>query len=214
MNAPAQVLYATFTHNIGTPVSLGSNATAASPITITTGSNILAHDLVVIGAGLNITGTISSVTDGTNTYTKAFNKQTGNGGLEVWYCADCAAVGSGATITVSGTGFSDIIIGAARVAGTYNQAPFLNTSATPGPTIASGTLGALPAVLFGFYGGFNETAIAESSGFTNLVSLQKGSDQVWLNFGYKLTTVTTTLNYNPTPTGAGNNTGIGILGFA
>lgn len=112
---------------VGTPVALGSGSNGAAGVisnfAITTGANIIAGDLVVVAIqlGTNNTVTAASVTDGTNTYTRADTTGIFSASeVSIWYCANAVAVTSGASITctfsvaTSGTGNS-VLMAAFRV---------------------------------------------------------------------------------------------------
>lgn len=209
-------------------VGIGSSSvsTAVSSQTITTTAAINAGDLVVVAIGVvQPSGiSVSSVSDGTNTYTKAvsgFNVSTFLD-TEIWYKANAAAVGSGATITATlstTTSGSPGVMAAARVTDTVPVSPLdktNHTEYTSGSLLASGTTGALSQakeVAFGvayLYNVGSQTTLTESSGFTNLVAYTQGTSPfVAMNFAYQVTSATTALNYSPTPsqavTGAGSN---------
>lgn len=208
-------------------VGIGSSSvsTGVSSQSITTTAAINTGDLVVVAIGVvQPSGiSVSSVSDGTNTYTKAvgaFNATTFLD-TEIWYKANAAAVGSGATITATlstGTSGSPGVMAAARAGGT-STVPLdktNHTEYTTGSTLASGTTGTLTQakeVVFGvayLYNVSSQTTLTESSGFTNLLAYTQGvSPFVAFNFAYQVVNATSALNYSPTPsqavTGAGSN---------
>ena len=77
MASPAQMLLFSYglTNFITSPVSLGTaqGSAGASSVALTTGTNIPAGSLVVVGiqVGFGSAQTITGVSDGTNTYTRA-----------------------------------------------------------------------------------------------------------------------------------------------
>jgi len=91
---------------LGTPQSLGVSGdvnNAASTRTMTTTANIGAGDLAGFCLLLNNgSATVSSLSDGTNSYAKATSAINGTTKeLGLWYKDNASAVGSGATVTAT-----------------------------------------------------------------------------------------------------------------
>jgi hypothetical protein len=172
-------------------------------LAITTTNAIVSGDLVFVAIGYNNTGggVVSTVSDGTNTYSKAAGAKTGNGGNEIWYKENASAVGAGASLTVTMTNSTArLIIEAARVTGIQTSAS-LDKAVTGTTSAITGVLAQASELVVGTFGGFNVTAITESAGFTNLYSLQQSTSQVWENIAYKIAASTGSVTYQPTITG-------------
>lgn len=169
---------------IGTPTlfAFGGSASSETTTTFTTIANIVAGNLAVIGIGGVNSGAISSVTDGTNAYTKALNRGTGFYG-ELWYCADAQAVSAGATITVT-SGASFVTIIAAQVSSVASASPFdssgvgaLNPTSgnSNAPSVTTGSLSSTNEIIFGVTAlNGNNVTYTESSGFSTLKTEQGG----------------------------------------
>lgn len=197
---------------IGTPVSLGSVGIAPTTFisgTLTTVAAISAGDLVVVGVHNNSTNaiTVSSVSDGTNTYTKATSQIASvNTGGELWYCANAAAVGPGAVITVTFSGSSGASSGyticAAKVAGVIAILPLDKTSGTTGLGISSlstttATLSQANEIVFGVSYSNANPAYNGASGFTaiNTGATSGGNGATWLD--YQKVSATTAVTFGP-----------------
>lgn len=193
----------------GVPATLGSTSAAGSTtsIALTASANIQAGDTVyvVISHYANSTDTVSSVSDGTNTYTLC--TRTGNGAsnqeAEVWAAVNCSAVTS-PTITANFTGAVTFRgIGAARVTGVSardaNPAAVASSS-TASPSLASGTLAATREVIFGAFAANTTASITESTGFT--VLWNETTAGVTTHLAYRLVQNVTSITYNPSWTGA------------
>lgn len=203
---------------ITTPVSLGSaisSAATRSTWTLTTTAAIPGGSLVVIGiqAQKSSAISISSVSDGTNTYTRAVGNAWEVGTAlvtDLWYKENATAVGSGATITATfsvATDANPSIINAAYVTGTIASSSLdkSNSGLTNGATAyASGTTGTLTQaneVAFGFMGDYTGTSnptVTEGSGFTNVNTTSQGSGNFFNSrLSYQIVAATTALNYQP-----------------
>jgi hypothetical protein len=203
---------------IGTPVSLGSaqGSASASSVTLTTLAAIPAGALAVVGvvAGFGTAQTITGVSDGTNTYTRAAGAvwdATGDFVVDIWYKENAAAVSSGATLTATFSaaalgGTNVPIICAAYATGIQSASSLDKTNSgkqEPGTACASGTTGTLTQakeLVIGFAGGSqNVTSISEGSGFTQSNQRLQGAGNNWAgNLAYQIVTATTALNYQPT----------------
>lgn len=207
---------------IGTPVSLGCalGVAASSSVTLTTTAAIPLGALVVVGVqvGFSTSQAISSVSDGTNTYSAAVSASwdaTGALGTGLWQKPNAAAVSSSASLTatfsaaaVGGTNVP--VICAAYVTGIQATTPLDKTNFgkfEPGTAYASGSTGTLSQVneiAFGFVGASqNCTSVTEGSGFTTISPSPKlqGAGNQWCgNLAYRMPAVTTAQNYQPTLT--------------
>lgn len=200
---------------IGTPTSIGVNSftgtVSGSSITFTTSAAIVAGNLaiIIIALGSNSTPTVSSVSDGTNSYTKAVGLNNGGNTVdcEIWYKENAAAVNSGATVTatlsagMSGGSEGWVIQGyqASGVA-TASSLDKTATSATNSttPSVSSGTLTQADEILFGAsYNNNSSRTYTEASGFTNLLT-PLGAIGKSLGIGYKIVSSTASVSYAPT----------------
>lgn len=204
---------------IGTPVGLGSTIATRNgltTLTFTTTGAIPAGALVVVGAG-DITGTadpVSSISDGTNSYSKA------SGGVaaaaceaEIWYVANAAAVSSGATLTVTYSATLDTncaYAAAFYVTGIVQSSPVDTAPAvTSTGTISTGTLSQGKELVVGtavVFGSTGTLTYSEASGFTNIAALSLNSaTNNAAGLGYQIVAATTSIAYAPTFTGAVTN---------
>lgn len=217
MAATFQMLLAASSASIiGTPVQLGSSlssAAARSSWTLTTVAAIPAGALVVIGiqALFGVAQTISSVSDGTNTYAAAVTnawEATTQLVDACWFIQNAAPVASGATITVNfsaSTAAQPSIINAAYVTGILAASSLDKTNSgltSNGTAYASGTTGTLAQakeIAFGFIGAYNANAtITDGAGFTGLNTTSQGSGGFFQSrLSYQIVAATTALNYQP-----------------
>ena len=209
---------------ISTPTSLGSTIQTRNGLTtvaLTTTAAIPAAAAVIVAAG-NVTGTavtVSSISDGTNTYTKAGGgAATASTDAEIWYKTNASAVGSGATITVTFSGALDT--NAAYVAAFYvtslsavDKAPAVSSTTS----ISTGTLAQATELIVGTMCGFlnaSSPTYNEASGFTNLASLNiAAGNHVSAGLGYQLVSSTNSVTYNPTWTNAANQQSTDVVSF-
>lgn len=201
---------------IGTPVTLGSTVSSAatrSSATHTTTAAIPAGSLAIVAVFAPFGGaqTISSISDGTNSYASAVtNAYDGSTQLvaAIYYKENAAAVSSSATITVTFSGSTitqPTVISALYVTGVQTSSPLDKTNSgttSAGTTYASGTTGALTQaneIAIGFIGEYNASVtITEGSGFTTLNSPRQGSGSNYnANLAYQIVSATTALNYQP-----------------
>jgi hypothetical protein len=203
---------------IGTPQSLGSAGTfggGGASQTINYANNVLSGDTLVACVAFNNAAAVTntSVSDGTNSYTLAEQSTFGAGTfLNIWYKANAAAVGAGATLTASlsggMSGTNSIALGAMRVAGLIAASPLdaINQNKASGVTTistATGTLAQANEIIAGCAYAYSGTATAYSgaSGFTNVfsqaVSYPMGMD-------YDKVAAPTSVTYSPTFNGNGS----------
>lgn len=198
------------------PVSLGSSLSSAAiraSWTLTTITAIPAGALVVICAQIpfNAGGSITGVSDGTNTYTAAVTNAY-DGATQLvgacYYKENATAVPAGATITVTlstSTNASVSIINAAYIVGTIvsssldKSAGNLTNNATAYSSTTTGTLSQTNEIAIGFVGMYNASAtITEGSGFTNINTTSQGSGAFFQSrLSYQIVSATTALNYQP-----------------
>ena len=192
--------------SIRNPVSLGtaSAASSASSIAVTGGVNIVAGDLVVVSIGhLTASGTtVTSVSDGTNTYTHATSgTDSTTQEAELWYKINAVAV-TNPTITANLSGSAaNRVIGAVRVAGgltTLDVAPAgAGFTASTSPTVSTGTLATSTAeIVIGFLYVATSPTVTEGSGFTQIYN--ENANTATNHLAFQVTTATTTVAYSPT----------------
>lgn len=225
---PAGQIGRTLVTPIGSPqkVCANSGTTTVSTKTCTTTAGIQSGDLVVISISFYNAGTtaasISSVSDGTNSYTLGVIGTPGTSSTAstaLYYCQNCTAVSSGATITVNwgANTFGQVII-AARVSGilTSGSLDKTNTSGTTtnSPSVSTGTLTNGNEIVWCATGGYNLTGFTEDSGnsFTNIDNIATGS-QFLGTLSYRIVTSTASITCAPTTTGAAGSTPIVVGTF-
>jgi hypothetical protein len=200
--------------SIGTPTSLGSQHGTSSTLVITTTAAIVAGVLVVVAISTSATGgakSVSSVSDGTNTYAKAVAFTTSaNDTGELWYIANAAAVGSGASLTVtfSGTPTSSAAI-AAQVSGIRASSPFdssahldqTSSGSQQNPSLSSGTPSSAQEIIFGWAGSYLAgSGLSYSTGgvFTTIgSSASQSSDRANVGLSYRIISTKTAQIYSP-----------------
>ena len=199
---------------IGIPSSLGSLISSGGTRPFTTTGAIIAGNLVVVAFGVN-SGGVASVSDGTNTYTKAKYIQNNSTytSYELWYCANANAVSSGATVNWTGGDGSNNVNGVvmAQVSGIATSSPYDSFASSSGfvnnatsITVTTGTLANANEIIFaGSYLDTNTTAnqFAEDPTFTNIASRQ--ASYTAISLGYKIVSSTTAVSYVPTFSPAG-----------
>jgi len=211
---------------IGGYTLLGSNIASRNglnTITLTTVAAIPGGAGVVVCTG-NVDGNhaISSISDGTNSYTKGGGGVTANGitGSEIWYKQNASAVSSGATLTVTGSANFDtnaVFVIAAYVTSLAvtpvdnHPAPGNNTN-----TISTGVLAQASELVIGTFVGYQAAnpTYNESAGFTNIAAVSlSAANYVAGGCGYKITNATTSVTYNPSFTNAATNSAIDVVSF-
>lgn len=212
---------------IGTPTSIGtvvsSNGNPATE-TITTTAAIVSGNLVVVAftTASNPLRTITGVSDGTNTYVKAFaiNDAGPFFDLEVWYKENAAAVSSSAslTATLSGTAAGSNGFGGAafQVSGIIASSSIDKTATqaavTASPTATTAALAQANELVVGAsYTADSTRTFTEASGYTNLFNFIGGTTSR-IGVGYKIVAATTAVTYNPTLSGSGTNQ-LGVATF-
>jgi hypothetical protein len=199
---------------IGTPTALGNGNINGSGSSLgITSITITAGDLVVVGiANYNGTNnaTISTVSDGTNTYTLAKSQLgAGAGTVNIYYKANASAITGGTiTVTMSGAiGAGDAVIGAvAQVSGVLTVSPYdsagatgSQSSSTGAISLASGTLAQATEVAFG--ASFQEPSTAtwtQTGSFTKLFSGGDAGNNAVLVFSYLVTASTSAVTFSGT----------------
>ncbi len=204
--------------SVGTPVNIGSTSGAGT--TVTTSAGILAGDLVVIlTSGWNAPA-VTSISDGTNSYTKAVADTTNGFRVEIWYKENAAAVSSGATVTITyGSAPTNSLVHVMRVptaklSGALDQTAHTGGTASTN-TVTTGALAQTNEVAFGIVTRNNNNSITtESAGFTN-IDKQNGAAGLCMNMAYKLINGSlSAVTYAPTTSGsAGDSYGIATATF-
>lgn len=214
-------LFAAAAATIGTPTSIGAvngGTNNTSSITIPTSANIVAGNLVVAFFQVASGVTVSSVSDGTNSYSHANSCNESSGGAgnpdtEIWYVSNASAAPSGAslTATLSGTSTgSNGYLGQAfqvsgiAASGALDKTPTCVTTNSTTPSISTGTLSQANEIGFGtsttFY---NSNAYTEASGFTNLFN--NHGTYFYTGIGYKIVAATSSVSYSPTWANSANS---------
>lgn len=185
------------------PVLLGSNFTNSSNTVAITAGAIIAGDLVVVGICINAgVATVSSVSDGTNTYVKAVSATTTNGSGEIWYKENAAAVASPTiTVTISTSSLAITAVAARYPDGgltsTLDKTASNNSVSSNGLSCTTATLAQVQEIVFASANtGVTGGTITTSAGFTTLGVNNSGTCRVMLD--YQLVTATTAITYSPT----------------
>jgi len=208
-------------NGIGAPISIGTptniSGGTASSYTFTTNANIVAGDLVVLSImidDLTTAANVSTVSDGTNTYSRAVQRQDATNAvdIEIWYKSGAAAVSSGATITVT---LSAATAGAAVGIQGFRITGIASTGALDKTNSAQGLGGTTPSYSTGTLAKANEIIIAATNttsttltnynpgaGFTNAISTNIGPNNFEMTLDYDIVDTTTAVTYAPTWTGS------------
>lgn len=210
---------------IGTPVSIGTviaNSITGAAVALTTTANIVSGDLVVVVIGNSgaSASTVSSASDGTNTYVKGKSQINGSGNAdgELWYKENAAAVGSGATLTVSFTGSASngVAIAAARISGIVTASSLDKSAIGPGtgtttPSASTGALTQATEIVIGVVVSLDGVP-TESANFTTISSISSPNTNANLDYGYDIVASTGSVTYQPTVSAA-HGTGLIIASF-
>lgn len=184
------------------PQSLGASSPAAGSSGTLGGSvDIKAGDLVVIAVGNRAGGpTVSSVSDGTNTYVKATSLATADTDAEIWYKENASAVLSPTiTVTLSGATGQAWYISGCRVAGIQRSASKDKTATSASFSVSTGALTQAVEIVFGLATNFASGGFAPSSGFTQL-SDQQAVSNCSMSFEYQIVKTASSVTYNPSGT--------------
>lgn len=206
---------------IGTPVSQGTHAYASgalsgsSTMTVTTLANIAAGSLIVVATGNfdSSLRSISSVSDSAgNSYVNATTSANGNNKSEIWYKANCAALSSGGTITITfsssfsagggGTACAASVTGVTTV-GPLDQVAQNNSASATSITTTTGTLSRANEICFAASYDNDSAGVTytEASGFSSINSdIASGAR---LALSYETVAATTAISYTPTFSSAG-----------
>lgn len=217
---------------IGTPTTLAtSSGSTANPKTFTTSASLTAGNLAVLVFMCNgTTNTISSVSDGTNSYSKFFRSTNSNGNgivLEVWVCPNCSAVSSGATVTINfsaygSSSYSAIMFQASGLAVASVTDKFAtNTaagSASGNISASTGTLSQsaeLVICAFGLGGGAAAPTVTPSAGFTNLTATNDGVNNTNLEVSYDIVSSNSSVTGDPSwsVSGSPNAASVAVFSF-
>jgi hypothetical protein len=214
---------------IGTPASIGGiqgNSSGAT-VTFTTTANIASGDLVAVCILAEFSGTnvaISSVSDGTNTYSSAITQYNSTAHVltAIYYKQNAAAVSSGATMTVtfasSGilSGASGFHVSGVLPSSSLDQTNFFSTN-NGSSTTTTGTLSQSNEIIAGC-----ATAIVAShaltysgaTGFTNAGNYIDGITDFGNAIDYVKVASTTTVSYAPVWAGSATpNTSAAVATF-
>jgi hypothetical protein len=195
-------------------------------IVIDVSNNVSAGNLIVVGCvnyndgSIHVTSVTDNATGGSNTYSASSwgQQESPNGAaeLEIWFAPNARALTGAITVNYSGAFGGQTICGAAQASGIATTSP-QDTSSANGNSSTSSTsvnlsLGAFAQsseLVIGLTGAINigsttSFTYTESSGFTNLFNLGQsvpfGLNSSFLRFGmgFKVTSGTSAVNYNPT----------------
>ena len=190
------------------PTFLGSNYGTSSAIIVTTTGAIPAGALAFVAVRISSGAlqVVSSVSDGTNSYTKAAGETGTYDDIEIWICPNASGVLSGASVTVNlsgaptGGGAAAAFVGyctnvvtsapANQIAGGVNSGSATNYSAT------TGTLSQASEVAIGLTFINGNATETQSSGFTNLAHVTD-SGNISTAVDYQVVSSTTAITYDP-----------------
>ena len=197
----------------------GGNGSAGS-FTLTTANAVNSGDLLFacVFTGGTAGATISSLSDGTNTYTQAggyVTTDTTSDILSLWYVQNAAAVSSGASLKATfSTNTSEYAIGALHAAG-FKTSSALDTTANftqsfagtsnfamTGTSITPGTMNEMAAGCAWTFGTGGTPVLGRSgSAFLNNVNsvlfFSSGTPTMGLSVDTYLAATTNSVNYNP-----------------
>lgn len=193
---------------IGTPVSLGvnGNTSGSTNLTITTTSAISSGDLAFVFVGVYTNQVVSSVSDGTNSYTKAGAYSYNNGGYlncELWYKSNCSAVSSGATITISYGGTASYwgaVAGKCTITpnpSVVDISPVWTGINGTSPSVSTGTLSNANELVLGCVYSWNTTAPTYPGAFSSLDSVTTSVNR-FTGVAYDVVSSTGSVTFNPT----------------
>ncbi len=201
---------------IGAPSSLGSTISAAGntdTCVITTTAAIQSGNLVVVFVQIpsNVFRTVSSVSDGVNSYSLAVAQNDSvNFDAEIWYKENAAAVATSATLTVtfsgSTTGSNGYGCEAAQVSGILPSGSLdktnSNNTTTATPSVTTAALSQSNEIAFGmaFSNGGTRT-YTEAVNFTNLFNLLAGA-ATRTGSGYQKVSTASAITYSPVFSGS------------
>lgn len=199
---------------ISNPTAIGSNTfsgtVSGTTVTFTTSAPINGGWLVVvvIAVGSSSVPTVSSVSDGVNSYTRAANQKGASGSnLEIWYVTNAAPVASGATVTatmsgaMSGASEGWVIAGWQMSGAMQAPAPVdktaTSTTNATSPSVTTSLLSQPEQICFGAtYNNNGARTYTEASGFSNLFSNSGIGRSVGI--GYRKVFITNAVTYAPT----------------
>jgi hypothetical protein len=168
---------------------------------LTASAAIQAGDLVVVSVGNLPNTTVSSISDGTNTYVKAVGLLSGGYNSEIWYAKNCSAVAS-PTITVtfaSNANYRGIC--ALRINAMNTSSPLDATNSTSGtgttPSTTTGTLAQASEVVIGAMIANVAPTVTVSSGFTR-GSINQPASGVTHEIEYQVVNSTGSVTFAPT----------------
>ena len=188
-----------------TPVSIGTAVhtaiDGATTLTITTTGTISQGSFVVIAVVSSAAGAnpVMSISDGTNSYTKAIMATESVDTLEIWYKANASAVSSGASIVIFFTNPFNVGLGLAACAATVQNvsrtspldktASNLPAVATPPPSVGTPSLLHNPELAIGATYSYGATSLpyTQSPGFANINSIDGGGTTIKLGMDFYIT---------------------------
>jgi hypothetical protein len=200
---------------IGTPtVFANSNIsfTSGTSFTTTTTASITTGNLAVIALAFSATTAIpvSTVSDGTNSYTRAARATSGNFTVDIWYKLAAASVASGATITLTtaSSATANVAVKGVQASGiTAFDVPGTNAACSGGGSITTAALAQMNELTIATGGSTSNTGSGSYSPSARYSSLAASGP-----FGAPASVVDTLSNINATtPPGQVYTLGTGIL---
>lgn len=197
----------------GTPASLGTftrgQVGAVGSFSFTTTAAIAAGDLAFVVAAFNGAAsprTVTSVSDGTNSYSLAARITNGTDTTELWYCENCAAVSSGATITITftgtygGSGYGTASAAKVSGAATSSALDKTATQATSGtaPSVTTAALSQADELLIGVtYNDDSNPTFTEDASFSTIHTTGSAAGSKH-SLSYRIVSSTNAPTYAPT----------------
>lgn len=186
-------------------VNIGQAAQANgvnNTLVITTTKAAPAGCYIIVATGSE-TSTLSSISDGANTYNVQANVTSGAHRFYVYAAQPASDLASGSTITITysaSTAPREAVV-CYVTAPTGGQAGASYTTATSTtPSLTTGTLTQATTMVFGWVrvmSGGADSLTSEGTGFTSLTGATLGTTNPYLRWAYKKTAATTAVTYDP-----------------
>jgi len=198
---------------IGTPVSLGTVSqadTANTSIALTLATAIVKGDLAVVAVFISDAGqltTVSTVSDGTNNYSRITGTSDSQNDVELWYKANATAVAAGSITvnfsgTTSGVGQGQLVC-AARIPAVQLLTPRYKAAAASAAatnvSVSSGTLVQGYEIAIGMTAAARSLtpSYTQSSGFSSVNFIAPGGNSIGLGIDYNKLSSTASVTYDP-----------------
>jgi hypothetical protein len=169
--------------------------------------------------------TVSSISDGSNSYSKAAaiheddSAANRHSDHEIWYVANAASLPSSSTITVTIPAASQRVLSAingVQVSGILTSSPYDTAGATnsdggtlpSSPTVTTGTLAQANTIVFGANANDMPSVggtFTEDASFTNLFNNNSEPFGSWaISLGYRIVGSTAAVTHNPSLSATGS----------